>query len=562
LSRDDRVTLALCVGVALAFRITAAVSFPVVFDEVDVLAYGVARGLERGGLLFEIPLAVSNGITPLWFWLQTLPALWFGATKAAGLRSLPVALGVASTWLAYRITEHTHGRRAAALAGLIVATGGPFVYTNALGQFSESLLVPLLLVLLCDLVRVPPGNALPGIRTALWPSLMLLTYLGKGLLVYAAYALTLVLSVVFLSESARGMRTHVPRLFALLVLPVIPSAIWLGCAQVVTFGGAREMRTDWGSIHNVAEAVVALTLGYGSQVKGFMTGRPWDALYVFRDPAVWPTLDLLAPALLATIIGLARDLGAAVRGRRPEAVRRALIPLSLATPVMAVVVGKGLLDARFHLLYLPVLIPELAARIDAWLQMPQQGRWREFAAWGAATVFYVSATWALVGGGSAPGARLGASAMCGSLVLVAVAAWARRGRGGWGPTGAAAAVIVASGLVGGPLWWGRRWAWEPGPHPHETPRAVSSFPDVTVQLARRALEREGVARARRWILEALERHDGDRTTLLDLGPALIDGSPADATRVAFAAEDYVRRHPDDVEVRALRQRALAAGRVP
>ena len=150
-------------------------------------------------------------------------------------------------------------------------------------------------------------------------------------------------------------------------------------------------------------------------------------------------------------------------------------------------------------------------------------------------------------------------------VLVALLAWGsvrwRRPAPGLVLAPLALVMLLASALAG-PLDWGRRWAWEPSPIPADVPRAVASFPNVDLQLVECALGRESVAEARPYLRRALERHPGDRQTVLQVAEALLAGEGVDARAALGPLGEWCRRHPQDAEAQALLERALAAAGGP
>jgi hypothetical protein len=508
--------LGLAVAVGFGYRLAAAVSFPILFDEVQVVAYGFVRGFDprlRGDPLFETPLAVSNGVTPLWQWIQAVPAALFGEVSRAGLRSVPVLLGLLGVVLAYRAGRILGGGRTAAIAAFLYAALGPLVYVNARGEFSESLLAVLCLLTLLDLMPSATGRPLPR-RVALWPALALLTYLGKGLLVYGAYAPHLVLlAVLGATGRARPPRLDPRRALLLVVLPLVPALLWLLAADTVVFGRGGTLETGIGPVSSVWELAGKLTLGYGSAVKRTLVATPRDALYLYLHPGIWPTTTLIFPVLLATLAILAFRLARALRSR-PAETERWLLPLALVLPPAALIVGRGVIDARFHLLYLPVLLPYAAGIVDEAIGRLQR----------TAPSFGLSP---VVTG------RVAASA----FVLT---------------------ISVAS-LVCGPLHWGRRWAWEPSSAPGPPPREVSESPDPDLNLARCVLGGHGASAAVPYFRRAVDRHPDDRDVLLEAGATLL-GDPSQVERIVELSSTYLRKHPEDESVRRLMRVALRKAR--
>ncbi len=539
-------------GLALFFRVLAARALPVVFDEVCVMAYGLSRAFrDASTLVFEVPIAVSNGITPLWFWAQSAPAALFGETTKLGLRAQPVVLGLLAVWLTYRECFALAGRRAAAIGGFLAAVHGPYLFANARGEYSESLLVVLVLLLLRDL-RVADG-ALPSLRAALWPALALLTYLGKGLLIWAAFALYVTLLTALRALAGARSGGEVLRASGLVVLPNVAAFVWFVAAQAALFASGATLVTDLGPVDNIWTNLRRLTTGYGSEAQRFMVGDWKDALFVYTDFDVWPTLALLTVPALWAIARLVRDVGRALGERDVSGAARALRPLCLVLVPLVLIVAKGVLDVRFHLLYWPVLMVYCAVEIEEWLG-GRGPRLQTALLAGLVTWTYVAWTQR----DSAPATRFGWAAVGTAVALLALACVR------WGlpaprmALAPVALVLLWSSAFLGPLDWGRRWAWEPSPIPTDVPRHVATFPNVDLQLVECALGRESVAEARPYLLRALERHPGDRETILQVVEALLKGEPGDVRRGLAALGDLSRRNPEDAEARALLERALRA----
>lgn len=100
----------------LALRLEALASFPLVHDEMGVIARGMCQFLESGHpleILFRTPVTNSNGITPLWWWIQLPPVWLLGVTSKIGLRLVPLILGLVGIGLAYRAGQRLGGARSA-----------------------------------------------------------------------------------------------------------------------------------------------------------------------------------------------------------------------------------------------------------------------------------------------------------------------------------------------------------------------------------------------------------------------------------------------------------------
>jgi hypothetical protein len=548
LGQHRRLSVAVLLALGLAYRIVAAATLPMVFDEVCIVAHALARGFAHPiSLLFEVPIALSNGITPLWVWLQAGPAALFGETSRLGLRTLPVACGLATVLLCYHVTATVAGTRAAFVAGLLAAIHSPFVYAAARGEYSESLFTVLVLLLLVDLYD---GGAHPPTRAMIWPAIGLLAYFGKGLLLWLGYVAYLGVAWLVGRRPSQGAATSsAGRSLVLAVLPLLPSLAWLEGAQLTLFRRGAAMTTDLGPVSSVWTNVLRLTVGYGSSAQQFMVSSWHDALFVYTRFDVWPTMALVAiPGALSLLALALRTLRDGRRGE-PAAFLRGMAILCLMLPA-AVIVAKGALDVRFHLIYMPVLLLVVATGVNTWLTWLEHGHLGRFLAAATATGLYVAWTqsrmpaaprWAWIGLGvavalSAAGVaahRIAPARLTAVLLalLSAQAAWAS--------------------LATGPLQWGRVWAWEPSPLPDDTPREVASFPNADVQLVNCADGRELTDLTRGLALRALLRHPGDRETLLAVGPKLLDSTPEHAAAALRAAADFLRQRPDDAEVRQL-----------
>ena len=538
---------------ALVYRLAAILFFPVVFDEVQVMAFGLAKPLSAGepwSLVFEVPLTVSNGITPLWYWAQALPAWLFGETTKLGLRTLPLLLGLLGVWLCCRLGARLRGRRGALLAGVLCALQSPLIVVNARGEFAESLLVPLALLLLLDLQRPAEGGPI-RLRAALWPALALFTYFGKGLLLWGSYALFL--TAVFWLDRARPEKANgFGRTVGLMLAPLLPSLLWLLGAQRALFRDGAGVVTDLGRVSSVAESVRRLTLDYGTGPTRFMAAGWREALFVYTDFSVWPSLALLAvPAALA-LGGLALRLARAFPRDRVET-ESALLPLCLAVPSLVVLLVKGALDARFHLLSLAVLLPYLAVVLDDWIRLLEQARFLPFLAWGLLEGAYVS--WTM--GRSWP-----LAAMLAPTLVAATAGLVRSRRlSATSIVGALAVIVLSlSNAFAGPLVWGRIWAWEPSPVASERPRPVADFPNADLQLAECVAAREGTEQARAFFLRALDRHPDDRATMASASEHLLRAGREEASLLVGRLNEYLRRHPDDEEARHNLERAFDRAR--
>lgn len=600
-SHPDHLLLVGVLVIAAAFRVAAWILLPVAHDEVNVMAYGLSKAFMGGAraFLFDVPVTVSNGITPLWYWLQAIPAALFGVTSKAGLRTVPFLLGLFSAALAFRAAARIAGARAGWFSGLLMAAMSAMLYTNARGEFSESLIAPVMILLLLDLLP-RQGVGGPPLRAALWPALILFTYAGKGLLVWGVYAGAVV--AVFATTNRALEATSLARIALLILLPLLPSLTWLVAADSIVFGGGSPVLTDVGPVGSVWELIRVLTIGYGTEVKTFMVGSWRAALYPYTDLDVWPLLALVAvPGAIATGTLAIQALGARPNrsGRRDDVETRgrattddsrsSIVPLVLALPIFVLLVVKGTYSVRFHLLYLPVLVPYVGACLDRWLRAFEEMRWKPFLVSGAATSLYLAwaASWTSPLRGIHDTARLVLTTAIGWAALAAAVASGRlavspaiRGRLA---SAALTALILALASTHGVLHWGRRLAWEPELR-ETTPASLASLPNADLQLARFSLDREtwletakagvqegdlggrersraaAVSRLGPMLRRILETRGDDGETLAEVGWALWRYSETDRMDVVARWRDHAARHPSDERIRRLLARAEAPPR--
>jgi hypothetical protein len=149
------------------------------------------------------------------------------------------------------------------------------------------------------------------------------------------------------------------------------------------------------------------------------------------------------------------------------------------------------------------------------------------------------------------GASWALGAGLGVALLAAVAGLARgpRLRAGAAVPVLFGVVLSVSNALAGPLLWGRQWAWEPNPVASDVPRPVAEFPNADLQLAEHFAAREGTAKARVFLLRALDRHPYDSATVSSVSEHLLRMGREEATLLIGRLSEYVRRHPEDEEAR-------------
>jgi hypothetical protein len=451
------------------------------------------------------------------------------------------------------------------------------VYTNVRGEFTESLIAPALLFLLLDLHPRRDDAPIP-LRAALWPGLVLFTYLGKGIAFWGVYVIALSL-LWALGRAGRVPAGRLPfrRLSGLIVLPILPTLAWLLAAQWTQF--KEPLPTDLGEIPSIWAYIRLHVFGYGTEVKQYMVGGPDKALFVYTDFEVWPILALLAIPCVAALVLQAKRLLVAWRARDPHTLERALIPPSVAVPMFMILVFKGALGARLHVLYLMIWLPCACAALDTWLGAAESGRPFRVFLGGAAASVYLAWTWSWSVDDAHDWTRFGVLAASGCFVA---GIWTilSQIRPRWAATfgvTALSAMILCAGCARGVLDWGKREIFEPGPghraSDHVKPQR--RFPNTELHLAIRFVKRElyaarfgvsnaeihtrlpelkeAVLRARPFLHRAIDAHPDDSRTQALAGSTLLRLYPPDRPYIIERWRSYLRRHPDDREVARLLQ---------
>lgn len=342
----------LIIALGAAYRLSLAASLPVGYDEVFVMAVGMDDIKSSGAntrlmeVLFFLPIRRSNGITPLWWWVQ-YPSEFIGpAVSLFALRVIPVALGLLTMPLTWLLFRRRVGRGPTAVLVTFVAACDILSFSNARAEFTESLLVPLTLIAVS---RVGRTNR-PVVRGAVWFAI-LMTHLGKGLFIVAALTAAEAAALWLARPPARR---SVQRAALSVATAVLPLVLWLAVVNHFVFAGGA-MRTDYRpeqGVTSIIDAIRKITIDY-PKTKQAMVAEPFDALEPYLDAAVWPTTALIGPWLSIACIVAATDML-----RRPQQLgrrRRSAAALGTAALVFAtIMILRGTCAGRFHLMYLPL----------------------------------------------------------------------------------------------------------------------------------------------------------------------------------------------------------------
>jgi hypothetical protein len=453
-SRRRRFTIAALAFILLggAFRLYLAATLPVGYDEIFVMGLGLDAARESpADILLEIPLTRSTALAPLWWWVQGVSAGLGGTVSLIGLRVLPIGLGCATLLLVWRVACRNFGRRTGLILLAFAALSDILSFTNARGEFAESLTVPLILLLVCGL-----GSRPRPLRIAAVGGLLLLTVLVKGLFVLGLFALA---SAVAIGLSPSHRATRARGLLLGLGLALVPTCGYLWGGHLHFEG--RTIEHDALTAGSIPELVHGILFDY-TQYKAHVTGSARDAAFVALDLAVWPATVLTIPLLLAAAIASVHGFFTTRSRSRLAALRAALLVWLVVGG--GVVIARGTLGARFHLMVLP------AGWLLAALWLARVRTWRR--TWPLALLallggVYVGicAGWRTWAPASFDARQIVQATLIAWACLAVILLWARRERG-WSVArfGLGIATLVALNLcLRGPVAWGYYAAFEPMP---------------------------------------------------------------------------------------------------
>lgn len=349
---------ALFISLGLLYRAYLTYVLPVGYDEVKVIAVGLEEmGESAGKALIEVPIRRSSGMTPLWWWIE-YACTWGGqAISLLTLRIAPQVLGVMTLLVGYRVCAARWGRGTAVVFTGFLALSDILTFTHSRSDFSESLIVLLLVPLVCMVGRSDRWL----LRGLLWLGL-LMTGLGKGVFVIG---LMLIAEFVVLALD-RDRGRSAASLAGSLAIAAVPTAGYLAVASWY-FADRESIAHDAVQASGVLELAYQLTVNY-AETKGHVSGGWSDAALIWWDWYAWPVSVasglVIAAALVFAVVRWSRRR---TMFRSPrQAAMLGLLAWSLVGA--AVVISRGTAGARFHLTYLPALwlfvAMALRSRID------------------------------------------------------------------------------------------------------------------------------------------------------------------------------------------------------
>jgi hypothetical protein len=343
LRRTDALVLGALVVAGLAVHAHAMFTFLYVFDEVGVIRRQVsmlqAAVADRSlwGFLVDAPLASSNALTPLWAWQQYLFVSLLGAAPNV-TRLLPILWSLGPIALSYLLVLPRLGTLTAACTSATFVLLDTVLWTGTKSEFAECMLITCVIGAVILTLR---GTLRDFAAAACFLGLTPLTYFGKGLFLYVAFAIWLFEAGAALSWKGMWKR------YALLALSLVPTLLWLLLADVrvkALAAAGTPLMGDLGRIESILQQARRVSVDY-FKYRENLKGPPTSVLIVYADFKAWPTGTLLAPwAILGVIAGL-RRMAAAIGEER--ALLKVLVGLGLVP--FAFLVLNGYSGERFTL---------------------------------------------------------------------------------------------------------------------------------------------------------------------------------------------------------------------
>ncbi|UCG32458.1 MAG: hypothetical protein JSU68_12425 [Phycisphaerales bacterium] len=562
-SRRRWATFAAVLVVGMMLRVLCTWRCCVGYDEVFVMGVGLDKSAASWGrFLLEVPLRRSDGITPLWWWLQAVPVLAVGELTLAGLRVVPLALGAICLIITALMAPRRIGRGPALVLLFVVATSDVLAFTNARGEFAESLLIAAVIP-----AMLLVGNwRRPWLKGLLW-LVLLMAHLGKGALLVGGL---LTAEAVMLLLMEQEQRRRCGRALGLSAgMGVLPTLLWLVFVNGQVFASG-PVETDAGVRDSLWEALWGITFGY-AQTKPHVVASTWDALQLYVDASVWPLTALVAVPVLAGFVAAAVQAGRGDwRGRRGRLVV-AVLPWTVVA--VGVVIGRGMVGARFHLLYLPAVW--LAASVGLWrlrhLPAPwlvglgflwaahlamafSWYGWLDHAlhpSWGTAAAPVLAAVVVALAVLLPAAGRLQRGAVVAAMCVLLTGAWFAHGVWRWGPAGRFEPMAERR-VRPEPTLLERVDAWR---------RGEANYPDrydksLLISLANYYLQKEGAsgwdaARAVHFAEREVAGDEQDPRAWFYLGRAYQrQGRPVEQVRAAYERSYAIR--PERIVAEALR----------
>ncbi|MCP4373855.1 MAG: hypothetical protein GY797_38000 [Deltaproteobacteria bacterium] len=289
-------------------RFPALTRIAFLHDEIIVIQAAVRSldfAVERGywwEVLIDIPLRFSAAVTPLWNWLQYIVTLLLPVGEHP-TRLLPFACSFLPIILSYYLTAQYFTRRIAIGTAIAFAISDICLWTSTKSEFTEQLLVSCMLSALIFMLRKNKrdffiGSMLLGIAP--------LTYLGKGIFIYALYLLWLTggsfLKRYYWRHAKANTFRDLVYYYGVLGISLIPTIVWLFAAFYrIGLIQSTNLKAELGQIQSFSMYIYHLTVGI-FKTRSFMQGYPGSNFIIYSYLEAWPTSTMMTPLALLGII--------------------------------------------------------------------------------------------------------------------------------------------------------------------------------------------------------------------------------------------------------------------
>ncbi len=381
-------------GLGTWIRIHGVFQYPYLADEPritqsgtrDMLGIGPDRHLGTGLFtkMFGVPLRNGQFLAPLWWFMQTSlveltpghEEILYKGTDTKLYRIVPLFWGILGIAVFYRVAVEILPHPIPGLMALLLSINDLHVYMSSKSQYAETVLFVATLLISYVLMRnkwrlrhvwIISGGTV----------LALAVFLVKGIAIL--FVVPLVTAINLLCKNDKNPLIELCKnisgkwhIFLVMFMPLI--LWWIGAEW---FFRTNEVRvSDLGYFNHLWEPVLALTIGYGEQVKSFTTGPWYWALLVYSHGDIWPTLSFLAVPIC---VGFLTACVGIVRGGQ-----RLYVYAYIAMAIVAqlgIQLVKGVDGARYHMIYLPASLLASGLYFEIlWLRTKTNAQSRLFSA--------------------------------------------------------------------------------------------------------------------------------------------------------------------------------------
>ena len=347
-------------------RVRGVFHYPYLADEPRITQSGTRDMLDIGpdrhlgtGLLtktFGVPLRNGQFLAPLWWWMQTSlveltpghEEILYKGTDTKLYRVVPLVWGVIGIAVFYRLAVDILPRPVPELMTLLLSINDLHVYMSSKSQYAETVLFVATLFIAYVLTRSKWSLKHVWIISS-GIFLALAVFLAKGIAIVCVVPIVTIVNL-FCKETNNPLidlfRNIVGKRHILLAIFLPLILWWIGAEWFFQTNVVRV--SDLGYFGHLWEPVLALTIGYGDQVKSFTTGPWYWALLIYSHGDVWPTHTFLAVPI---IVGFSTACIRMVRGGQRFYIY-AYIVVAIVVQISTQLI-KGVDGARYHMIYLP-----------------------------------------------------------------------------------------------------------------------------------------------------------------------------------------------------------------